>query len=95
MKSKTSFFNKTIYKKNLTRFVAFPLLYFAFLFISISCNMLVNRLNMQKYPDAYIQTLKTHQDLYERVMDQNVPIFVAIYMIWPSFPIYTKDGPAT
>ena len=35
MKSKTSFFNKTIYKKNLTRFVAFPLLYFAFLFISM------------------------------------------------------------
>ena len=89
MKSKTSFFNKTIYKKNLTRFVAFPLLYFAFLFISISCNMLVNRLNIQKYPDAYTQTLKTHQDLYERVMDQNVPILVAIYMILVTLAVFS------
>ena len=89
MKSKTSFFNKTIYKKNLTRFVAFPLLYFAFLFISMSCNMLVNRLNMQKSPDAYIQTLKTHQDLYEGVMNGNVPIFVAIYMILVTLAVFS------
>ena len=54
----------------------------------MSCNMLVNRLNMQKSPDAYIQTLKTHQDLYEGVMNGNVPIFVAIYMILVTLAVF-------
>lgn len=89
MKSKTSFFNKTIYKKNLTRFMAFPLLYFAFLFISTSCNMIVHHLEIQKYPETYSKILQTHQDLYTPIAEADPAILVALYLILVTLAVFS------
>ncbi len=89
MKSKTSFFNKTIYKKNLTRFVVFPLLYFAFLFVSMSCNMIVHHLEIRKYPEIYSKILQSHQDLYEPITQADQALLVALYIILVTLAVFS------
>ena len=79
MKSKTSFFNKTIYKKNLSRFFFFPVLYFLALFVGTSCNAILDRLELLKYKDAYVQTLQNNSDLHDAIMNSNISLVVAIY----------------
>lgn len=68
MKSKTSFFNKTIYKKNLSRFFFFPVLYFLALFVGTSCNAILDRLELLKYKDIYVQTLQDNSDLHDAIV---------------------------
>lgn len=89
MKSKTSFFNKTIYKKNLSRFFFFPVLYFLALFVGTSCYAILERLELLKHKDVYVQTLQNNSDLHDAIMNSNVPLLVAIYMILTTLAVFS------
>lgn len=89
MKSKTSFFNKTIYKKNLSRFFFFPVLYFLVLFVGTSCKAILDHLEILKYKDAYAQTLQNNSDLHDAIMNSNISFVVAIYMILTTLAVFS------
>lgn len=89
MKSKTSFFNKTIYKKNLSRFFFFPVLYFLALFVGTSCKAILDHLELLKYKDVYAQTLQDNSDLHDAIMNSNISLVVAIYMILTTLAVFS------
>lgn len=89
MKSKTSFFNKTIYKKNLSRFFFFPVLYFLALFVGTSCNAILDRLELLTYKNVYVQTLQDNSDLHDAIMNSNISLVVAIYMILTTLAVFS------
>lgn len=89
MASKTSFFNPTIYKKNMTRYLAFPIIYFVFLMIAIPGVCVVGRIRANTYPGVYDYMLEHHSDFANAIMRQCVPLYVAIYMILVTLAVFS------
>lgn len=89
MALKTSFFNPTIYKKNMTRYLAFPIVYFVFLMIAIPGVCVVGRIRANTYPGVYDYMLEHHSDFANAIMRQCVPLYVAIYMILVTLAVFS------
>lgn len=86
MQSKTSFFNKTIYKNNRNRFIGFPIAYFVFLFLEIILPITLQMEN-QKNQNVGITDIAFYAGDHLRTFIS--PILPAIYVILVTLAVFS------